>query len=200
MLVGWEGFGEEIRDVTVAGVFAYEFKRGSIENLWHPHIHMLTLLPKGLRVDAEILKAEWLEITGDSSVINIQKAENDNAFLEVFAYALKFSEMENIDRWNASQILRNERLISSFGDLRGVVVDESDNDDLLDSDEPFFDLLFNWMGGRYGLKLKLEHNSKEEQIRRENAVFASSLLRTPEFFKDTPNERVDVSTGEVFNV
>ncbi len=159
------------------GVFAFEFKRGAIENLWHPHIHMLALLPKGLRVDWEILKAEWLEITGDSSVINFEKAENDNAFLEVFAYALKFSEMENIDRWNASQILRNERLISSFGDVRGVVVDESDNDDLLDADEPFFDMIFNWQAGRYNLSMKVEHNSEAEQFKRENALLISSAMR-----------------------
>lgn len=159
------------------GVFAYEFKRGRNENLWHPHIHMLCLQPKGLRVDVEKLKDEWLKITGDSSVINIEKAVNDNAFLEVFAYALKFSEMENSDRWFASQLLRNERLISSFGDLRGVIVDESDNDELLDSDELFIDLLFSWLGGRYLKTFELEHNSEAEQIKRENALLRSSFLR-----------------------
>jgi hypothetical protein len=160
----------------IGGVFAYEFKRGSRENLWHPHIHMLALLPKGLRVDYEILKTEWLEITGDSSVINIQKAENDSAFLEVFAYALKFSEMENDDRWYASQLLANERLISSFGDVRGVVVDESNNDELLE-DEEYYDLIFNWEAGRYDLAFKVENNPAREQFNRENAHMRSAFIR-----------------------
>lgn len=133
------------------GVFAYEFKRGSIENLWHPHIHMIALLPKSQKIDIQILKDEWLKITEDSQVINIEYCTNDSAFLEVFAYALKFSEMEHSDRWMASQLLRRERLISSFGELRGVEVSEELTDDILLTDEPFVDLLFTWHVGRgYG--------------------------------------------------
>jgi hypothetical protein len=129
------------------GVFAYEFKRGSGSQDWHPHIHMLAMLPKNSQVDIAILKQEWLDITGDSSVINIKRAD-DNGYLEVFAYALKFSEMENIDRWDAFNLLRRERLISSFGDLRGVELPEEETDDLLDSNEPFVDVLYRWCLGR----------------------------------------------------
>jgi len=160
----------------IGGVFAYEFKRGSGENLWHPHIHMLALLPKGLRCDVEELKKEWLEITGDSSVINIQQATNDSAFLEVFAYALKFSEMEFIDRWFAAELLRNERLISSFGEVRGVVVDESDYDELLAAHEPYFDMIFKWSNARYIQQHYVEHNSEKEQLNRENALMCSAAL------------------------
>lgn len=129
------------------GVFAYEFKRGSNQDLWHPHIHMLALLPKCSKIDIQNLKNEWLDITGDSSVINIKYADDD-AYLEVFAYALKFSEMENSDRWDAFNLLRSERLISSFGNLRGVELPEDDNDDLLDTNEPFVDTLYRWCLGR----------------------------------------------------
>lgn len=133
----------------VGGVFSYEIKRGANQNRWHPHIHMLALIPKGLMIDAQKLKDEWLEITGDSHVINLEYATNDRAFLEIFAYALKFSEMENSDRWEAAKLLKGERLVSSFGDLRGVVVPEIETDDLLDSDEPFVDVFFQWFGDRY---------------------------------------------------
>ncbi len=129
------------------GVFAYEFKRGSGGNEWHPHIHMIALLPKNRKVEISTLKNEWLEITGDSSVINIKYAD-DNAYLEVFAYALKFSEMENTDRWDAFNLLRRERLISSFGDLRGVELPEEETDDLIDTSEPFVDVLYRWCLGR----------------------------------------------------
>lgn len=129
------------------GVFAYEFKRGSGSKDWHPHIHMLALLPKISKIDIARLKNEWLDITGDSSVINIKYAD-DNAYLEVFAYALKFSEMENTDRWDAFNLLRRERLISSFGDLRGVELPEEETDDLIDTSEPFVDVLYRWCLGR----------------------------------------------------
>ena len=125
------------------GVFAYEFKRGSGSQDWHPHIHMLALIPKSLKIDAALLKQEWLYLTGDSSVINIKYA-NDNAYLEVFAYALKFSEMANKDRWDAFNLLRRERLISSFGELRGVELPEDDLDDAIDTNEPFLDVLYRW--------------------------------------------------------
>jgi hypothetical protein len=108
---------------------------------------MLALLPKSSKVNIANLKNEWLGITGDSSVINIKYAD-DNGYLEVFAYALKFSEMENIDRWDAFNLLRRERLISSFGELRGVELPEEETDDLLDSNEPFVDVLYRWCLGR----------------------------------------------------
>lgn len=131
----------------IGGVFAYEFKRGSGSQDWHPHIHMLALIPKSSQVDISLLKQEWLDITGDSHNINIRYAD-DNAYLEVFAYALKFSEMDNQDRWDAFNLLRNERLISSFGDLRGIVLPDEETDDLLDSLEPFEDVLYRWCIGR----------------------------------------------------
>ena len=134
------------------GVFAYEFKRGAGSQDWHPHIHMLALLPKASKIDIALLKLEWLELTGDSSVINIKYA-NDNAYLEVFAYALKFSEMENADRWDAYNLLKGDRLISSFGELRGVVLPDDEMDDALDTNEPFTDTLYRWCLDR-GYELK----------------------------------------------
>jgi hypothetical protein len=127
----------------IGGVFAYEFKRGSGSQDWHPHIHMLALLPKKSKIDVARLKQEWLDITGDSQVINIKYA-NDEAYLEVFAYALKFSEMDNDDRWFAFNELRSERLISSFGYLRGLELPESDDDYPSDANEPFQDVLYRW--------------------------------------------------------
>ncbi len=131
------------------GVFAYEFKRGSGSDDWHPHIHMLVLSPG--HIDISQVKAEWLEITGDSAVVNIKSCTDDNAFLEVFAYALKFSEMEHGDRWHAFGLLKGERLISSFGSFRGVDVPETDTDELLDTDEPWLDLIYQYQRNRgYG--------------------------------------------------
>jgi len=130
------------------GVFAYEFKRGAGSGEWHPHIHMLALIPAGQRIDAQALKDEWLQITGDSKVVNIQICTNDQAYLEVFAYALKFSEMTHADRWFAFNELKGERLISSFGCLRSVDVPDLVEDDILATDEPFVDVLYRWLPTR----------------------------------------------------
>lgn len=138
------------------GVFAYEFKRGANSQTWHPHIHMLALLPKSQKINIQTLKNEWLEITQDSSVINIEYCTNNEPYLEVFAYALKFSEMSHPDRWHAYQLLKGERLISSFGALRGLLIPENENDDVLTTQDPFVDLLFKWYSYRgYVLHAKL---------------------------------------------
>lgn len=128
----------------LGGVFAYEVKRGAGRNNWHPHIHMLAHKPKSSSIDIQALKEEWLEITGDSSVINIKYCENDDPFLEVFAYALKFSELEHPDRWHASQVLKGERLISSYGTFRGIDLGDDVTDDILISEEPYVDVLLSW--------------------------------------------------------
>ena len=131
----------------IGGVFAYEFKRGSGSQDWHPHIHMLALLPKASKINIATLKQEWETITLDSSVINIKYAD-DNAYLEVFAYALKFSEMNHVDRWDAYNLLTRERLISSFGELRGVDIPENELDEPLDQNEPFLDVLYRFQQNR----------------------------------------------------
>jgi hypothetical protein len=99
------------------------------------------------KIDIQKLKEEWLNLTGDSSVINIEYAD-DGAFLEVFAYALKFSEMSHPDRWFASQQLKGDRLISSFGSFRGVDLGDDVTDDILTTEELFVDLLFRWNASR----------------------------------------------------
>ena len=147
------GRGKHVTEMSklTGGAFAYEFKRGSGLDLWHPHIHMIAHIPKGVRIDAERLKAEWLDITQDSSHINLKYCSNDNPYLEVFAYALKFSQMTPQDRWHAAQLLRGDRLISSFGSFRGVDLSDDVWDDVLDTDEPFTVLLYRWLPHRgYG--------------------------------------------------
>lgn len=126
------------------GVFAYEFKRGMGSIEWHPHIHMLALVDSRVFINHNHVKDEWLSITGDSSVVNLEQVISDNAFLEVFAYALKFSELEHSDRWQGFNDLRGEKLISSFGSLRGVDVPELETDELLDSEEPWVDMIYRF--------------------------------------------------------
>lgn len=149
------------------GVFAYEFKRGSGGNLWHPHIHMLILVDESTYLDIQPVKDEWLHITGDSSVVNIVPCTSDAAFLEVFAYALKFSEMQHFDRWFAFGILKGERLISSFGSFRDVDIPEGVEDDLLESDEPWIDVIFRYQKFQGYWPVKTCGSSDEERGKNE---------------------------------
>lgn len=76
------------------------------ETGWHPHAHIMVLHTTSF--DYKALQAEWKEITGDSHVLNVTAAKHPNEpeldFLEVFKYAVKFSDlepMENIQAWDA---------------------------------------------------------------------------------------------------
>ena len=96
---------------------------------------------------------EWKEITEDSKIIDVrpvsEERENKDrvgAFCEVFKYALKTSDMEVQDQFEAYTQLKGKRLIRSFGNLFGVKVQEDLNDDIeteLEA-ERWVDVLFNW--------------------------------------------------------
>ena len=101
---------------------------------WHPHSHIMVLHTENF--DYSALIAEWKAVTGDSCNINVTAAMNPQApeldFIEVFKYAVKFSDLtpeQNIHAWD---VLRGKRLLFSGGAFRGVEVPETLTDDLLD--------------------------------------------------------------------
>jgi hypothetical protein len=80
------------------------------------------------RFDYAALQAEWLKITGDSHVLNVAPAQHPSDpaqdFLEVFKYALKFSDLTPEQNLEAYQVMRRKRLLFSAGLFRGVDVPE----------------------------------------------------------------------------
>jgi hypothetical protein len=68
------------------------------------------------------------------------------AFLEVFKYALKFADLADPDRLHAYKTLKGKRLQGSFGNLRGLDVEPSDSDELLD-DLPYIERMFSFVSG-----------------------------------------------------
>jgi hypothetical protein len=123
------------------GVHSIEIKRGKNSGLWHPHVHMIWLCEEP--PSASQLSREWLEITGDSYIVDVREFYGESVvdgFLEVFKYALKFSDMELGDNWDAYQLLKEKRLVDNFGLLRGVKVPEELTDD--DIDEDFVYMLY----------------------------------------------------------
>ena len=115
---------------------------------WHPHCHMIALCASP--IDQSALSKEWHGITGDSMVVDVRPILGDpsEGFMEVFKYAVKFSDLELAQNWEAAQVLKGKRLLNSFGLFRGVDVPESLLDEPLDS-LPYWDRFYRFLGGEY---------------------------------------------------
>jgi hypothetical protein len=120
---------------ALGAVWSYEFKVGEGSGLWHPHAHAVWLHYDD--IDQEQLQREWLAITGDSFIVNVTPFyDQENivgGFLEVFKYAVKFSNMPLEQNWHGYEILNGRRLVASFGLFRGVEVPESLTDEPLET-------------------------------------------------------------------
>ena len=132
-------------------VWSYEVKRGSGSNKWHPHLHMIALAEH--QPDAVQLAAEWHNITGDSFIVDVRPINGDDeisGFLEVFKYAVKFSEQPPADTWHCFKTLSGKRLLGSSGCFRDVVVPEAlldESDDL--AGLPFVEMFYRYLNGGY---------------------------------------------------
>jgi len=150
----------ERRRKTLAGARGWhsEFAKiaglvGSIEVTnkgqgWHPHAHIMVLHSE--RFDYVSLQAEWLKITGDSHVLNVAPAQNpkDPAkdFMEVFKYALKFTDLTPEQNLEAFEVMTGKNLLFSAGLFRGVDVPEDMTDTPLE-DLPYIELFYNYLPG-----------------------------------------------------
>ena len=138
-----------VLDLVQAAVWSYEVKRGKGSGLWHPHLHMVALAREA--PCAVQLAGEWRNITGDSFIVDVRPIDQDDpasGFLEVFKYALKFSDMEPADTWAAFQVLRGRRLVGSAGLFRGIEIPEALTDEPLD-DLPYVLMLYRYFAGGY---------------------------------------------------
>ena len=127
---------------------------------WHPHVHMIVLADA--RMDAQAMKDEWHRITGDSHVLRIDVARHpeDPArdFLEVFKYAVKFSDLTPAQNVEAFQALRSKRLLFSVGAFRGVIVPDDLTDKPPAGDLPYIEMLYRYFEGHYNLESTHEHH------------------------------------------
>jgi Replication protein len=133
---------------AAGAVWSYEFKRGKNSGDWHPHVHAVWLCNEA--PDAVQLSAEWKRITGDSFIVDVTPFHDQddviNGFLEVFKYAVKFSDLPLADNWHGFEKLAGKRLIASFGVFRGVDIPDDLTDEPLD-DLPYVDMLYKFIFG-----------------------------------------------------
>lgn len=133
----------------------------NIGNGWHPHVHIMTVHSESYTYKA--MNQEWLDVTGDSHVINVKPIFNrknpTDGFMEIFKYAMKFSSLspeENVHAWN---VLRGRRLQFSGGCFRGVKVPEDLTDQPLDG-LPYIEMLFQYFASGY-VHINSEHKEPE---------------------------------------
>lgn len=140
---------------------------------YHPHMHMIALVPKGIftyqeriikkkavRVAVDLwacLVQDWQDITGDSKIVDVRKIENEedqiSALVETFKYALKFSEMDVETQVACYLVLKSRRMIGSMGALFGVKLPDNLNDELLPGEEKYVDLVYQYSGLNFGYQL-----------------------------------------------
>jgi len=140
-------------DGVVGAVWSYEVKRGKNSGSWHPHLHMIALAENP--PDQAALSAEWLNITGDSFIVDVRPISQEDpasGFIEVFKYAVKFSDQPPADTVHAWVLLAGKRLLQPSGCFVGVEVSEN----LLDDSEgfeglPYVALFYRYLPGGFSL-------------------------------------------------
>lgn len=148
------------------GVSSYEVKVGK-GGKWHPHMHLFALLE--CRIDPYALSREWLEITGDSKIIDVRACKNGvlPALIEVLKYATKFSAMAPAEILEVERVVKGTRLCNPLGILRGVHAEEIDHDEQLDGDYIDYIAHFLYSKNGYNIKQKKEvHEDVKAEVRR----------------------------------
>lgn len=130
---------------AAGAVWSYEIKRGKGSGLWHPHVHAIWLCETPPE-QAEI-SSEWHTVTKDSYIVDVRPISQEDpisGFLEVFKYAVKFSDQSESDTWHCYETLRGRRLIGSFGEFYGIPEPDDLNDDPLEG-LPYVEYFYSYI-------------------------------------------------------
>lgn len=110
-----------LQKLIKGGVWFFQFTYNFQTEQFHPHVHCLIdgeYIPKGK------LKASWLEITGDSYIIDIRKVDDvDKASEYVARYATAPANLNKIPVPIAAAAviaLKDRRIVGAFGSARGM--------------------------------------------------------------------------------
>ena len=192
----------------VAGaIYSYEVTHS--EKGFHPHIHMVALVPKNqFKIDEKIIKGksvkvapdlwaglvkDWAEITGDSKIIDVRLIDNEDdkmaALVETFKYALKMSEMDVAVQFKCYHFLSSRRMIGSMGALFGVKMPVNLNDDLLPGEEKYIDLVYQYSGSNFGYQLT-SHGESSIQVSTLSQRFSGRRRKQDHYEKPVIEESV----------
>ncbi len=110
---------------VAGGVFTHEQTFNFQRDQFHPHIHMIVDTPY---LDDAHLAEKWLEITGDSYVVDVREYKRPAAYSEILsAYISKTNDCLNVpdDRFiQWAREVHGLRLVNTFGIFHGMKPDE----------------------------------------------------------------------------
>jgi diadenosine tetraphosphate (Ap4A) HIT family hydrolase len=112
------------------GTWSLEFTKDK-NGLHHTHLHIVGFRRKFF--DIELLRSEWLAVTGDSHVLNLKPIQDIAAGLrEVVKYVSKPLDIRRFGSADLKEFigLKNMRMFGTFGEFRDFCkgFDPSDND------------------------------------------------------------------------
>lgn len=118
------------RRVT-GGIAFLELTYSAGKERWHPHFHILI---EGRFIPHQQIKALWYELTGDSHIVDIRLVRSTTeAARYVTKYASKPFNNTFVNRPNrldeAIVTLKGRKLLTTFGDWRGVTLARPVTDD-----------------------------------------------------------------------
>lgn len=104
-------------DRVTGGVAFLELKLGRGDSLWHPHLHVLI---RGKYLPQKALADAWLNVTGDSHVVDVRMARSpEHVYRYLAGYVTKgwsSGLYRNADRLaEAVLALRGRKLLACFG-------------------------------------------------------------------------------------
>jgi hypothetical protein len=185
---------------AVGGVHSIEAKRGKNSGLWHPHAHMVWLCHE--KPDQAKLSQEWHEWTGDSFIVDVtefhDQADIVSGFLEVFKYALKFSELPLEDNWQAFEDLSTKRLVDSFGCLRGVEVPETLDE--VHDDLPYIEMLYEYSRSGYQLRKYNGLDTRTGEVSPERIALQDVMLHRDSYVLPRQENRVRDFKKAIFSL
>lgn len=122
----------ELRGRITGGVYFIELTRNADRKQWHPHLHILF---EGSYIAHADLKRLWLQITGDSFVVDIRKIPNSGvAAGYVSKYAGKPLPSSIVDETSAfveaMEALAGSRTFHVFGDWNDLQLSKPPADDV----------------------------------------------------------------------
>lgn len=116
------------------GMFAVEFTIGK-DGLYHAHLHILAFRTRFF--DVQGLKDLWLEITGDSTNLRLDRVEGDviEGLREVLKYAVKPASIADFTPTHLTDFLamKNQRLFGTFGQFQKFARDYAPEADVVAS-------------------------------------------------------------------
>lgn len=106
-------------DAVTGGVAFLELKLSPNDQRWHPHLHVLC---RGSYVPRKLIADAWLQITGDSFIVDIRMAKSpEHLYSYLTRYVTKgwdagvYRELHKLRE--AISALAGRKLLASFGDF-----------------------------------------------------------------------------------